>query len=105
MFWITVRILEIRVSFIASEFFHAGDETGSDLDEYIRWYRERFELIVRTDGEDSGGESGQSQRYSTSYPHPARRSGAFTVQSGPDLHDMDGKQQTRRSERVVSGVA
>lgn len=87
-----------------SEFFYvcAGDKPGIEYDERIMMYRERFEIIIRTEGEDSQGPGGQySRRQSTSYPvqhggpHPTHVAnghlGVLSVQSGPGGHVVDEK--------------
>ena len=72
-------------------------------------YRERFEMIIRTDGEDSnGGGTGYSQRTLSSshppfvvpHPHPPPQ---VLVTGVPGV--MDEKQQMWRNEKAMNGMA
>lgn len=103
---------------LSSEPFHAcaGDKPGIEYDQRIMMYRERFEIIIRTDGEDSrgSGHGGQhSRQQSTSYPaqyggpptHVANgHLGVLPVQSGPGGHVMDEKQQMWKNEKALGGM-
>lgn len=72
-------------------------------------YRERFEMIIKTDGEDSGPGSGNgkySRRQSVSYPTHVGKGhmGVLPVQSGPGDHVTDEKQQMWKNEKAVGGI-
>ncbi|KAF9647706.1 hypothetical protein BDM02DRAFT_2511407 [Thelephora ganbajun] len=103
-----------------------GEETGTDQDDKIATFREQFESIIKTDGEDSGSGTGNSQLPQSSIPpqytvpvpvrlangqpgmgqipipvHPANGH-VYPVQC---IHCLDEKQQLWRNEKVINGVA
>lgn len=75
-------------------------------------FRERFEVIIKTDGEDSGLGAGYSQRQSSSNlppphaPPPAHLAtghpGVVPVQHG--YGGMDEKQQMWRNEKAIGAM-
>jgi hypothetical protein len=85
---------------------YPGEKFGNEYDEKITMYRERFENIIKTEGEDSGppGSGGHWGLPSTLYPGPhaplpahlvAGHHGAFPVQPGLGVHATDEKQKGR----------
>ena len=48
----------------------AGEKTGTDHDERIASFRERFEAIIKTDGEDSGPGSWAGFFHPNAATHP-----------------------------------
>ena len=78
-------------------------------------YRERFENIIKTEGEDSGpsGSGGHWRLSSAFHPAPhaplpahvvAGHHGVLPVQPGLGAPVMDEKQQMWKNERAISGV-
>ena len=66
-------------------------------------YRERFEVIIKTEGEDSsGGGGGYSQRPLSSYRSPAP-SHQVLAAGAPGV--VDEKQQMWKNEKAVNGMA
>ena len=80
----------------------AGHRIGTEEDDKVLMYRERFESIIKTDGEGSGGVTGYSQRSLPSpyppFPHPPPH---VLVTGVPGA--MDEKQMWR-NEKAISGV-
>jgi hypothetical protein len=103
-----------RFGFLSPESFctRAGEKPGIQYSETIAMYRERFEMIIKTDGEGSG--SGQySRRQSVSDPnastplptHVSRgHPGVLPGRSGPCARVMDEKQQMWRNEKATGGI-
>jgi len=84
----------------------AGHKIGTEQDDKILMYRARFESIIKTDGEDSGGATGYSQRpISTPHPsyppHPIPHPPHVYVTGVPGV--MDEKQMWR-NEKAISGM-
>lgn len=81
-----------------------GHEVGTEQDDKILMYRDRFESIIKTDGEDSGGGTGYSQRSLSSSnppfsPHPPPQ---VLVTGVPGA--VDEKQQAWRNEKAINGM-
>jgi len=85
----------------------AGHKIGAEQDDNILMYRERFESLIKTDGEDSGGGgTGYSQRHLAS-PHPPFAQPPYPpphvlVAGAPSV--VDEKQQMWRNEKAISGM-
>lgn len=96
---------------------YAGDKTGTDYDEQISSFRERFEVIIKTDGEDSGGGTGffhPNPPTQPPTPHatpPAVRlagGNPGTMPGAYNPHGVDEKQyvcKTCKDEKTIRAVA
>lgn len=96
---------------------YAGDKTGTEHEDQITAFRERFEAIIKTDGEDSGGGPGCSHHTPSTQPPsqraappPARpASGDREAMPGAyDPHGSDEKQYLCKSckkEKAIDAVA
>ena len=86
---------------------HAGHKIGAEQDTNILTYRERFEAIIKTDGEDSGGAAGLPQP-PVSSPAPQAQvlangtPGVPPVQSGPVV--ADEKRRSWKGEKAANGM-
>lgn len=94
---------------------YPGDKFGKEYDEKVTTYRERFENIIKTEGEDSGppGSGGHWPLSSSFYPAPhaplpahvvAGHHSALPVQPGLGVHAMDEKKQMRKGRGAAVGV-
>lgn len=104
-----MRLLLIMVrffflgGFICIPFFsyaHIGNNTGTEHDEEIATYRDQFEMIIKTDGEESPGLS--LRRQSISAPSSVRvvgRHRGASLRLGDYI--VDQEQQMRKNERTT----
>lgn len=92
---------------------HTGDKTGAEYDEQIMTFRERFEMIIKTDGEDSGGGTIHSHHAPPAQPSPLGvpqpsvqlangHSGATPM---PGAYNPHEKRYTWKDEKTIGAVA
>jgi len=96
-------------------FSAAGHEVGSEFDQQITMYRGRFELIIKTEGEDStSGTTYAAQLHPPNF-YPAnqhqmagtfdgRNSQAMPTHAGGGNGQLSEKQQMLKNEKALSGM-
>lgn len=82
--------------------------TGSEFDDKIADYRERFELIIKTEGENStsGTRYASNQRTNFLDSHPGRGGGQYQTMSshGNGGNGQLTEKQMSRNEKALSGM-
>lgn len=94
----TVRTRELNSYLREVETFimDHGDETGTDYDEQVSSFRERFEMIIKTDAEDSGGGT-------FFHPHPPTQPPPLHA-APPAVHLANGNSGTMPGAYNPKGV-
>lgn len=114
----TVRTRELNSFLREVETFimDHGDKTGEDYDEQVSSFRERFEMIIKTDAEGSGGGTFFHPQPPTQLPpphavppavHPANGNSG-TMPGAYNPHGVDEKQymcKTCKDEKKIRAVA
>ncbi|KAF9777899.1 hypothetical protein BJ322DRAFT_517364 [Thelephora terrestris] len=112
----TIRARELNTFLREVETFllDHGDEIGSDYDDQVTSFRERFEMIIKTDGEDSGQGSWTGFHPSSS-PPPHGVPPGVNLASGqpgtmPGAYDARGPDENQKlckacKEKAISKVA
>jgi len=90
-----------------------GHKVGTEFDFQITIYRERFELIIKTEGEDSTSGTGYAANSRSQHPtNPQTMAGSFggrNFQAMPPHADggngqLSEKQQTWKNEKALGGM-
>lgn len=92
---------------------YVGDKTGTDYEDQIMTFRERFEAIIKTDGEDSGSGAGflhhapPMQPPTTQVPPPSAHlaNGHTSVMPGAyDPHGLEKKRHLSKDEKALNAA-
>jgi hypothetical protein len=95
---------------IAPVYSHStGHKTSSEFDVQIAIYRERFELIIKTEGENSTSGTGYApnSRGNNFSSHPSQQqiyNGGGQPQANGGNGQLSEKQQMVKNEKALSGM-
>ena len=92
-----------------NHFAYVGEEAGTEHDEKIKTFRERFEIIIKTDGEDLGSGPGRSRQTPSTQPtappsaHLASGN-TGTMPGAYNSHPSDEKRNLWKDEKAINAA-